>query len=261
MSRADQAFARLVAANPWPETTELPDGLDVLSPRIEEETMAVHELERKKEEQRRWGVPAVAVAAFIIVLGVGIALAITVSRSEVEPAGTETAAAYFEARNSWDGEAAQALFRPGARIEDDLASVVSDYARVAEFDRANGNTMILDECTQTNVGVVRCTYALENDFSRALGIDVPSSGNSYTFRIVDGEIIHLEARVSEIFLGQVLGPFIDWLEQTHPEDIPQMYAVGPREPWPRNKPRLDPVSVALWERYTDEFVEFVESSG
>ena len=266
MSRADQAFARLVAANPWPETLELPDGLDVLAPRIEEETMAVHELERKQEEKRRWGVPAIAVAAFILVLGAGIALALLVDQSEPQPAAPlEIAADFFEARTNWDGEAVEALVDPRADLDGEFFTSPTGYPRLAAFDAATGTVYRVGDCTEAAIAGstvrvrVSCTYSFENDWSRALGVEIPEMGNVFTFEIIEGKIHYVEARVSQGFLDGVWNSFLTWLEEAHPDDLGTMFIGTPRAAWPGNRPSLTPESLALWEMYTDEFVEYVNT--
>jgi hypothetical protein len=56
----------------------------------------------------------------------------------------------------------------------------------------------------------------------------------------------------ELF-GPVWDMFIEWLSTSHPEDFGRMY--DPDYGYPvRGYPILDPESIKLWERYTDEFV-------
>jgi hypothetical protein len=59
----------------------------------------------------------------------------------------------------------------------------------------------------------------------------------------------------------VLSPFIDWLEGAHPDDVDLMFVVGPRAPWPGSRPLLNADALALWERYSKEFVDFINASG
>jgi hypothetical protein len=53
--------------------------------------------------------------------------------------------------------------------------------------------------------------------------------------------------------GAVWDMFIEWLSSNHPDDFGRMY--DPNYGWPVDGyPILDPASIQLWERYTDEFV-------
>ena len=242
---------------------------------------------------RGWLIAAAAFAA-VIIIGAVIGL-IATGRDEVEPvappttqaaptttaapptteapAPLEIAAAFVEALNNYDGAAMEALLSPGATIDGGLAAIPSDFPRVADYERALGTTFSLGECRQVDragasitVGV-SCEYTFENDWSRALGIDLPqrlpeeTPGNLYTFQIADGEITRLEARVTQAFFTRVLLPFVEWLEQAHPDDVDLMFVVGPRAPWPGNRPLMNPDALALWERYSKEFVDFVTASG
>jgi hypothetical protein len=53
--------------------------------------------------------------------------------------------------------------------------------------------------------------------------------------------------------GAVWDMFIEWLSTSHPEDFGRMYDPDYGYPVP-GYPILDPTSIKLWERYTDEFV-------
>jgi hypothetical protein len=225
-----------------------------------------------------WRIAAAAFAA-VIIIGAVIGLTMT-GGNEVEPATTvppptttavpstaaakEIAAAFVEARNNWDAAAIEALLGPGVTLGGDLALTPRDFPRVAEFERATGTTFsLVRECTQTDTATaarVSCVFDSENDWSRALGIDLPAQ-NVYTFWIADGKIKRIETFVTQAFLDQVLGRFGDWLEEAHPEDVDLMFVVGPRAPFPGNRPLLNPDALALWEQYSKEFVDFANAGG
>jgi hypothetical protein len=232
-----------------------------------------------------WLVAAAAFAA-VIIMGVVIVLTAT-GGGEGEPATTvpspsttealptpepkQIAADFVEARSNWDGAAMEALLGPGATLAGEIAITPSDYPMLAEFDRALGQTYSLGECSQAAVlgsttVRVSCLYTFENDWSRALDIDIPQrlpseGGNVFTFEIVDGKIQYVEVGVTQAFLDRVLSPFIDWLEGAHPDDVDLMFVVGPRAPWPGSRPLLNADALALWERYSKEFVDFINASG
>jgi hypothetical protein len=120
--------------------------------------------------------------------------------------------------------------------------------------------------------VLGCGFTYENDLTRALGMrPVP---NGLHFAIEAGRIetawfgaggdccynmfgspdpVRLLGGGQPDFFGAVWDMFIEWLSSNHPEDFERMY--DPDYGYPvRGYPILDPASIELWERYTDEFV-------
>lgn len=276
MISVDRAVTALREANPVPSveafhefTLDAAHFLDATRERSER----METLERQQtSKQWKWRIPALAAAAFVVVLGVGIVLALALARSEPEPAAPlEIATGYIEARNTGDTDAIEALVADSARIEGDLAATTSDLANVSAFNRAIGETITIDTCTEapiegTTSVEVSCTYNVQNDWTRALGIEVIQvmpfdTGNEFIFEVTDGKITRLESSISSDYFTRVLNPFVAWLEATHPDAIAEMWLAGPSAPWPANRPLMTPEAIALWEHYSQEYVEYVQATG
>jgi len=93
---------------------------------------------------------------------------------------------------------------------------------------------------------------VENAWSHALGVG-PFAGSSIYFTIADGQITELSNTFNTArFSPQVWEPFVGWVSDIHPADIDVMFSA---ERDLTSDPNLTPESIALWEQYTDEFVE------
>jgi hypothetical protein len=93
-------------------------------------------------------------------------------------------------------------------------------------------------------GRVHCDYTSEWKLSRALGIDPWRVVN--VLEIEDGHVQSLRVEGDQGALDATWNPFRDWVERNHTDDVALMF-----DPDGSN-PILDDVSIALWERYTDE---------
>lgn len=202
--------------------------------------------------------PRVALAAF---LGGGLAVIVTAivllfafDRTEdVAAPPADMAREFVEARSRWDADGMQSLLAPDAVFLGDLVDTGETLPPLADFERATGWTYIVDQCIETTgepFPLVSCAYSWENDWSRALGVG-PFGGSEFRFVFEDGRITEVTNNFNLRGLPRGWDPFVDWLEQAHPEDVPVMidesFALGPI-------PYLTPESIALWEIYTDEFV-------
>ncbi|MGH2578493.1 MAG: hypothetical protein ACRDG9_12215, partial [Actinomycetota bacterium] len=114
---------------------------------------------------------------------------------------------------------------------------------------------------------VGCGLRYENDITRTLGME--PAPTALSFVIDDGRIetawfgeggdccynmfgspdpVRERAGERGDLFGPVWDMFIEWISSSHPEDFGRMYDPD------RGYPILDAQSIALWERYTDEFV-------
>lgn len=133
-------------------------------------------------------------------------------------------------------------------------------------------TVEYDECTVTVADPantwVACPVVNDTALGRALGLG-PYAGE-YQFRINKGEHLPgfdlteptITAMIDEFpwttFNDEVMGPFTDWLEANHPDDVERMFrpaeANQPTLPW------VTPEVRDLWQQYTLEFVADHENS-
>jgi len=185
--------------------------------------------------------------------------------------------AFIEAWVDGDGEAAAAMFAPEATFDGFQPAI---FPALYDWFRAGGWTFSGGGCGRHGgygepgapLDVVGCGFTFENDLTRALGMRPVPKGLSFA---IDGGRIETAwfggggdccynmfgspdpVRDSPGGIPDLFGPvwdmFIDWLSTRHPEDFGRMYDPDYGYPVP-GYPILDPASIKLWERYTDEFV-------
>jgi len=185
---------------------------------------------------------------------------------------------FMQAWVDGDGEAAAAMFAPDATFDGFQPAV---FPALYDWFRAGGWTFEGGGCGRHGGGgepgapldVVGCGFTFENDLTRALGMRPVPKDLSFVIeagRIETawfgggGDCCHnmfgspdplrqdLTGPGPDLF-GAVWDMFIEWLSTSHPEDFGRMY--DPDYGYPvSGYPILDPGSIALWERYTDEFV-------
>jgi hypothetical protein len=173
-----------------------------------------------------------------------------------------------------DGEAGAALFTPEATFDGFQPAILQ---ALHDWFRAGGWTFEGGECGvhgwDRTRGVVGCGFTFQNNLTRALGMrPVPKD---ISFAIEAGRIEtawfggggdccynmfgspeppgrDLTGPGPDLF-SPVWDMFIEWLSSNHREDFDRMYDPDYGYPAP-GYPILDPASIKLWERYTDEFV-------
>jgi hypothetical protein len=185
---------------------------------------------------------------------------------------------FMQAWVDGDGEAAAAMFAPDATFDGFQPTI---FPALYDWFRAGGWTFEGGGCSRHGgygeqgapLDVVGCGFTFENDLTRALGMRPVPKGLSFVIdagRIETawfgggGDCCHnmfgspdplrpdLPGGGPDLS-GAVWDMFIEWLSTNHPEDFDRMYDPDYGYPVP-GYPILDPASVKLWERYTDEFV-------
>jgi len=182
--------------------------------------------------------------------------------------------AFMEAWVDGDGEAAAAMFAPEGTFDGFQPAILP---ALHDWFRAGGWTFGGGGCGlhgwSYKRGVVGCGFTFENDLTRALGMRPVPKGLSF---VIDAGRIETAwfggggDCCNNMFgspdplrpdlpgggpdlSGAVWDMFIEWLSTNHPEDFDRMYDPDYGYPVP-GYPILDPASIKLWERYTDEFV-------
>jgi hypothetical protein len=167
----------------------------------------------------------------------------------------EAAAAKFSAEGTFDG------VRPG------ILPALHDWFRAGGWTFGKGACGIHGWGPKR--GVVGCTFPYENDLTRALGLRpqfmtvsfvTDAGGIKAAWFGMGGDFEYNmfgwpnEDRGREDLFGDVWDMFIGWLSSRYPDDFVRMYDAD------RSYPVLDPDSIALWKRYTDEFVSLPPGS-
>jgi hypothetical protein len=161
---------------------------------------------------------------------------------------------FVAARDRWDGEAVRALVADDAEIVgESQVTAADDYLVNAEFERVTEWRFRDAECAATEVGPpieVTCTYVMENAWSQALGVG-PFTGSSFTVLIDDGQIQQVTHSFDvNLFSPQVFEVWVQWLNDTHSDDVDTMYDFTGPVPIAHSTPE----ALNLQEQYTDEFI-------
>jgi hypothetical protein len=184
--------------------------------------------------------------------------------------------AFSQAWLEGDGEAVAAMFAPEGTFDGFQPAI---FPALHDWFRAGGWTFRGWGCGihgwGPKRGVVGCSFTYENDLTRALGMrplvgtdNLGHQGFTLSLSIDAGRIETAwfgggGDTVDNMFgspdpgredlFGAVWDMFIEWISSRYPEDFERMY--DPDYGHPINGyPILDPASIKLWERYTDEFV-------
>ena len=185
--------------------------------------------------------------------------------------------AFMQAWVEGDGEAAAAMFSPEGTFDGFQPTI---FPALYDWFRAGGWTFSGGGCGRHGgygekgapLDVVGCGFTYENDITRALGMRpmpttlsfVTDAGGietawfggggdcCYNFFGSPDSVRVLGGGAGDLF-GPAWDMFIEWLSSHHSEDFGRMY--DPDYGYPvRGYPILNPKSIELWERYTDEFV-------
>jgi hypothetical protein len=201
----------------------------------------------------------------------------TFTLGPVTPKDIAVGDAFSQAWLEGDGEALAAMFTPEGTFDGFQPAI---FPALHDWFRAGGWTFQGWGCAihgwGPKRGVVGCGFTYENDLTRALGLrpqgsedpqDPPANGFTLSLSIDAGRIETAwfgggGDTVDNMFgspdpgtrlFGDVWNMFIEWISSRYPEDFDRMY--DPNYGYPINGyPILDPASIRLWERHTDEFV-------
>jgi hypothetical protein len=179
----------------------------------------------------------------------------------VTPRDIALGESFIDAWADGDGESAAAMFASDGTFDGFQPAVLP---ALHDWFRAEGWTFRAEGCGLHGWGpargVVGCGYTYENDLTRALGILPVETTISF---LTSGDGIETAwygaggDLVFDMFAGyrgreDVLGPvwdkFLDWISNTHREDLVRMYDPD------HSYPILDAASIELWRRYTGEFL-------
>jgi hypothetical protein len=230
-------------------------------------------LERQHTRQRRSSVGK-KVGAFAVAAAIGLAALVVILSThpwthaipmnpqptvETTPVGVATD--FLQAYGAFDADAAAGYLADDADIGSLIGTESVDASTNAEqlrlliyFLEAQGFQQMVDPCevvgasgTDTHV---RCTFSFHMFRSSEIGRG-PFDGSSYNLTIRDGKIVQASVAYDiSRFSPQMWEPFLDWLRQTHPDNVAVMY-----EDETGTNYRLSPDSIRLWEQRTREFVQ------
>ena len=132
---------------------------------------------------------------------------------------------------------------------------VQDYTQAIALYQAWGYEQELGSCQQFDATAtgsqVRCPFAYHLLGSRELGVG-PFEGSSFTVTVDDATGMITDVVTTWIgtdFLREVGDPFTEWVTTTYPDAQATMSVDG--------GPALTPESLALWEQYRQEYVQYV----
>jgi hypothetical protein len=185
----------------------------------------------------------------------------TIEGTEAEIAErTSIALAFFDARNAYDVEAATALLTPDAHVhEGSFITDVDMYPALLEWLRATGWQWTVDDChMKSGDANTRCTYHVENAWSRAMGLAPVDDAIAFEIWgpqmkwVPDFKVDQTDSYgdTPNAQLVEVWETVTDWITANHPSDAGAMISLDGAAPV------LDARSIDLWRLYTQEFVEF-----
>jgi hypothetical protein len=266
-SSVDIAVEAMRQSNPVPDPASLADVMmrpEVFLTTTKETTPAMSTTQQAthpptgETPHRRRNLTAL-VAAFALVLVVGAIIALLAATQTQEPATpTDVTQAFIDARNAGDGESLSAMLSEGAFIYGSGADSSATLASQAEWFGAVGWEWTLVDCEEGPGSAetqVHCSYAHDNAWSRALGMEQINDGGAFTFVVADGTIksfVHDWQQTT--FSPAVWVVFVTWVRDNHIEQLPVILsdecctAITTAE------------ANAVWQELTAEFVAEVEAN-
>ncbi len=178
--------------------------------------------------------------------------------ASIDDSPVRVADAYLSARAEHDWEGIKALF--DQEVAESSVEVMVDRD-TWDYQRAVGLTYRSLGCERVSSGaggsLVECEMQIDTRVSRALGSG-PAQG-LISILVGDGRIQRVSVAIDGdptarpslaliVALEEAWNAFEAWIREHHPEAEDTMYDLA------RSGPALDPESIVLWERYTDEFV-------
>jgi hypothetical protein len=230
-------------------------------------------LERQHTRQRRNSVGK-KVGAFAVAAAIGLAALVIILSTHpwrhaipavpsptVDMAPVGVATDFLRAYGSFDADTAAGHLAAGADIGGLVGTEsVSATGNPAQLQlliswlEAQGFEQMLDPCEVVAASgsdtYVRCTFSFHMFRSNEIGRG-PFDGSYYNLTVRDGEIVQASVTYDiERFSPQMWEPLLDWLRQTHPDDVAVMY-----EDETGSNYRLSPDSIRLWEQRTRGYVQ------
>lgn len=212
--------------------------------------------DRPHPRRRRVGVIPAAVVAFLLLAGLILVQRLDLDDESSRVEAVAVSEKFIEAHNSRDHETARSLVADTALISMNPAFAVDDLEMGMAWLDATGWVITTNGCTVTRRPSaaaedpihVLCALAHENAWSKAIGLE-PDRRGGLTLDVASGEID--SALLSFAPMGwpnEAVQTFEDWLAETHPDDLEQMYVY-------QSLPALTSESITLWSQHTDEFVQ------
>lgn len=106
-------------------------------------------------------------------------------------------------------------------------SGITNLRGVAEYDSVLNTTMMLSDLSVTG-DTVFCSIEETNDWMKLVGISSAFYHNAM-FVVKEGKVTHIEADVSDSSLSDfrnVLGSFLHWAKQHHPNELELLMPAG-----------------------------------
>jgi len=266
-SSVDIAVEVMRQSNPVPNPASLADVMmrpEVFLTTTKETTPAMDTTQQtahpptREAPHRRRNLTAL-VAAFAVVLVVGAIIALLAATRTQEPATpADVTQAFIDARNAGDGGSVAAMLSEGADISDTFADTDAALAAKTDWLGAVGWQWTLIDCEESLALAgtqVRCGYAHDNAWSRALGMHQFNDGGTFTFVVADGTINSFVHDWQQgTFSPAVWEVFIPWVRDNHADQIPVILsdecctAITTAE------------ANAVWRELTEEYVAEVDAN-
>jgi len=163
---------------------------------------------------------------------------------------------YFDAFNAYDSDLAYSLLADGAMV-DNRSWTAEQYRLGTGFSAAIGEKALLGDCepvdSEAPAITIRCDAGYAGQGSTELGLGPYGDGWTEVM-IVDGKITSINSFIDfseNGFEMQIWDPYMAWMEASHPEDIPVLYADDSGE---SERSIATDASNALWRQRTQEYV-------
>jgi hypothetical protein len=230
-------------------------------------------LERQHTRQRRSSIEK-KVGAFAVAAAIGLAALVVILsthpwRHAIPTAPSPTAPTtpvaiatnFLQTYGAFQAKAAAGYLADDADIGSligtesvEASTNAGQLQLLISFLEAQGFEQMVDPCEVTGASgtdtYVLCTFSFHMFRSNEIGRG-PFDGSYYNLTVRDGKIVQASvAYDTELFSPQMWEPFLDWLRQTHPDDVAVMY-----EDETGSNYRLSPESIRLWEQRTRGYVQ------
>ena len=263
----DIAVAAMRQSNPVPDPASLADVMmrpEVFLTTTKETTPAMATTQQtthpptREAPHRRRNLTAL-VAAFAAVLVVGAIVALLAGAQTQEPATpADITQAFIDARNAGDGESTSAMLSEGAEIDETGADTNAALSSKTNWFGAVGWQWTLVDCEESPALAgtqVLCSYAHDNAWSRALGMEQINDGGTFTLVVADGTINSFAHDWrQETFSPAVWEVFVPWVRDNHSDQIPVILSDE------CCTAITTPEANTVWRELTAEYVAEVEAN-